>query len=100
MQSNIDYVKLANSIGELVTQKQAAYGNSFGRAHEILLVLYPNGVAPHQYHDMLTIARILDKLFRIATNRTAFGESPYRDIAGYSILGAGRDESENHTPTP
>jgi hypothetical protein len=34
----------------------------------------------------------LDKLFRIATARDALGESPYRDIAGYGLLGAARAE--------
>jgi hypothetical protein len=29
---------------------------------------------------------VIDKLFRLATNNDKFGESPARDIAGYSIL--------------
>lgn len=36
---------------------------------------------------MLAITRIVDKLFRIATDKDAFGESPFKDIAGYGILG-------------
>lgn len=84
------YVKCARDIGRLVTEKQAAYGDSFGRAGEILRVLYPNGVQPAQYEDMLAVVRILDKLFRVATDRDALGENPYRDIAGYGILGASR----------
>jgi len=35
--------------------------------------------------------RIIDKLFRIATQKEAFGESPYRDIAGYGLLGVMKD---------
>lgn len=38
-------------------------------------------------HVLITV-RIFDKLKRIATDRDALGESPYRDIAGYGILGA------------
>jgi len=34
----------------------------------------------------------VDKLFRIATDKDALGESTYRDIAGYGILGAFRAE--------
>jgi hypothetical protein len=43
---------------------------------------------------MLAITRILDKLFRIATRKDAFGESPFKDIAGYGILGVSNDESK------
>ena len=54
---------------------------------EIIKILFPQGVKPENYRDLLTITRIIDKLFRIATRKNAFGESPYRDIAGYALLG-------------
>ena len=57
----------------------------------MLRILYPSGVSPDQYDDLLAVARIVDKLFRIANQKDAFGESPYRDIAGYGLLGAGRE---------
>lgn len=41
--------------------------------------------------DMLAVVHNVDKLFRIAHSKHAFGESPYRDIAGYGLLGALRD---------
>lgn len=75
------------TIGKLVQEKQAAYGDSFGKSGELLKILYPNGIQPKQYADMLTVVRIIDKLFRIATDRDALGENPYRDIAGYGLLG-------------
>lgn len=78
-------------VGKLVTEKQEAYGNSFELAGKILKELYPNGVMLEQYTDMLVIARIIDKLFRIANSKNAFGESPYQDIAGYGILGVIKD---------
>ena len=43
---------------------------------------------------MLAITRIVDKLFRIATKKDAFGENPFKDIAGYGILGVANGESE------
>ncbi len=43
---------------------------------------------------MLAITRIIDKLFRIATKKDAFGESPFKDIAGYGILGISNDDQE------
>ena len=81
------FEKIGSEIGKLVDQKNAAYGSSFEKSEQILKVLYPNGIKPDQYKDMLAITRIVDKLFRIATNRDAFGESPFKDIAGYGILG-------------
>ena len=38
---------------------------------------------------------------RIATDKTALGESPYRDILGYALLAVERDESPDgwHTTT-
>jgi hypothetical protein len=85
----------AEEIGKLVAEKNAAYGSSFAEAHRILEVLYPNGIKIEQYTDALAIIRVIDKLFRIATSKKAFGESPWRDIAGYGILGTVRDENES-----
>lgn len=81
-----DYVKLASELGELVQQKQEAYGDSFGKSEEIFKILYPNGVKVEQYADFLALVRIVDKLFRIATKKDAFGESPFMDIEGYALL--------------
>ena len=80
------YSQRGKEIGELVERKNKAYGDSFAKSGDILRILYPDGIDPDQYDDVLTLARIIDKLFRIATDRDALGESPYEDIAGYSIL--------------
>jgi hypothetical protein len=82
---------IGSEIGSLVDEKNVAYGSSFSRSEEILRVLFPNGVKPEQYTDLLAITRVLDKLFRIANKKNAFGESPWRDIAGYAILGIAND---------
>jgi hypothetical protein len=89
------YEALAAEIGRLVEEKQAAYGSSFTKSGEIFRVLYPNGIAPEQMDDALALVRIVDKLFRIATARDAFGESPARDIAGYALLMAARHGEES-----
>lgn len=85
-----EFERVAAEIGHLVAVKNEKYGNSHGNAGAILKVLYPDGVKPEQYDDMTTVVRILDKLQRIATDKDAFGESPYADIAGYGILGVVR----------
>jgi len=88
------YLAAAESIGRLVTKKQIAYGDSFGRSGKVLRVLYPDGIPSTALDDALTITRILDKLFRIATDKDALGESPWRDIAGYALLSVVRDEAK------
>jgi hypothetical protein len=82
---------LARELGELVEAKNKAYGNSFHYTSSILSVLYPAGVSPSQYSDMLLLVRIIDKIFRVAAKKDAFGESPYQDIAGYALLGWQQD---------
>jgi len=84
--------RIAASIGDLTAEKNTAYGDSFLVSGQILTLLYPDGVQPAQYGDMLAVARIIDKLGRIATRKDAFGESPFKDIAGYGLIGVVADE--------
>lgn len=90
----MSYKELGAEIGELVDQKQTAYGDSISRSTEIFMILYPDGIKPEQYSDVLLMVRILDKLSRIATAKDAFGESPYADLAGYGLLGVKKDRKE------
>ena len=89
-----DFSKIGEEVGRLVAEKQTAYGDSFGRSGECLRQMYPDGIKPEQYDDLLTIARMLDKLFRIASNPDAFEENPYRDLCGYSLLGMARHDRD------
>ena len=94
MRDNRTYEGLGKAIGSLVDDKQKAYGDSFNRAGDVLRSLYPDGIRPDQYDDLLAIARIVDKLFRVATHgsQDPMKESPGRDIAGYGLLMANRHE--------
>tara|TARA_R110000824_G_scaffold185608_1_gene366568 strand:- start:95 stop:376 length:282 start_codon:yes stop_codon:yes gene_type:complete len=87
-----DYSKVGEDVGRIVKEKQIAYGDSFGRSGECLRQMFPDGIKPEQYDDLLTIARMLDKLFRIATDPAAFDENPYQDIVGYGLLGMKRHD--------
>jgi hypothetical protein len=90
----INYEEIGKQIGALVNEKQKAYGDSFGKSSVILQQIFPNGVKPENYDDMLFIARILDKLFRIANDKNAFGEDAFKDIAGYSVLAMGKNKRD------
>lgn len=92
LEGESQFDRIAKEIGALVTEKNAAYGNSFAKTDVFLNILFPDGIRPAQYGDALALVRIFDKMMRIATNKDALGESPYRDIAGYGILGAANDE--------
>ena len=85
------YEQIGKEIGALVDKKNAAYGSSFDKAGDILKILYPECINPEQYTDALAMIRIIDKLFRIANNKYAFDEEPWKDIAGYGILGVGKE---------
>tara|TARA_R100000152_G_C6756991_1_gene180772 strand:- start:385 stop:699 length:315 start_codon:yes stop_codon:yes gene_type:complete len=90
MKQSNKFADIADSVAHTVYVKQEAYGDSFGKSGECLRQMYPDGIQSEQYDDLLTITRILDKLFRIANNPTAFDENPYRDIVGYGLLGMNR----------
>lgn len=86
MSNNNKYAAAALEVAELVARKQEAYGDAFTRSGEVLKILYPNGVSVDNYQELLTITRILDKLFRISTNNDSFNEDPWKDILGYALL--------------
>lgn len=78
-------------IAELVRKKQRSYGDSYGKSCEVLKVLYPDGVTPDGYKDLLAVTRVIDKLFRVANDKGAFDENPWADIVGYGLLAMSAD---------
>ncbi len=83
---------LGRKVGKLVAEKNEAYGDSFSRSGEVLAILYPDGIRVDQMRDALGVVRVVDKLFRIATRKDAFGESPWFDVAGYGVVAAASEE--------
>lgn len=81
-------IGLASELGKLTAEKNEAYGNATQVTGAILTLLYPNGIPIDKYTEALITVRVLDKLMRIATKKDAFGEDPWKDIAGYGFLGA------------
>lgn len=86
--------RIGNDIADLTAEKNIAYGDSASTSSEMLKLLWPTGVPTESYDDALLLVRIWDKMKRIATDKHALGESPYRDIGGYAVLGAEKDEAE------
>lgn len=84
---------LAYDVATLLEEKNKAYGNSHLKTGEIFRILYPDGIKPDQYTDILTLARMFDKFFRIATGNEAFQQEDARkDVVGYAMLLARRDK--------
>lgn len=83
---------LSEDLGSLLEEKNKSYGSAFSKSSDILKILFPAGVRPEQYTDLLLITRIIDKLFRIANDKSAFNEEPWKDIAGYGILGMYKEQ--------
>jgi len=72
-------------LAELVKDKNKRYGNSYVGSADILRVLYPNGIKPEQYGNVLAIARVIDKLFRIAVGESDDVEN-WGDVTGYGLI--------------
>ena len=90
------FEKIANELATLLKEKNEAYGNAFDKTTAILTLLYPNGIKVEQFKDVHVLIRMLDKVARIARDNDPLGESPYMDIAGYSILALARDENDEN----
>ncbi len=94
------FTELATNIGELVESKNKAYGSAFDKCGDFLKVLYPEGIKPEQYKDMLCIVRVFDKLMRIATSYEGTEEKKvdaYSDLMGYGLLGLRASLEEQQT---
>lgn len=93
-----DYERMGLRLGELVTSKQKQYGRSAEKTGAIMRALYPDGIQGHQMDDALLTVRVLDKLSRIAQRgkdgKDLGGETPWKDIAGYGLLGWEKDGTE------
>lgn len=84
----MNYENIGAQIGKLVQVKNEQYGDAFNKSGRFLKILYPGGVKPEQYTDMLALVRIFDKQMRIA-NGNQGEENAFQDIAGYGILKSG-----------
>jgi hypothetical protein len=100
--NRIRYVGLTGTIHTIV--KNRKYGDAVRKTVEILRVLYPEGIRPDQYSDLLLLVRVQDKMVRIASytpeRRKKDDESPWADIRGYGTLGEEKDLDPNEEGIP
>ena len=75
--TDLTFRGLALEVAELVEEKNRAYGSSFDKAGAFVRLLWPAGVPDAAVDDLLAFVRIFDKMQRIATDPTAFGEEPH-----------------------
>lgn len=94
------YEEIGAEIGRLVDEKNLKYGASFDKTGDLLRIICPEGIGADQYDDVLFFARMSDKIFRVFTDKDAFSESPYRDMAGYCLLAAARVEEKQKMAHP
>ncbi len=86
----VGYEAKGRAIGRLVDEKQKQYGDSFHKCGAYLRLLYPDGIRPEQYEDLLALVRDFDKSMRIA-NGNQGNEDAWADKCGYCLL-AMKDE--------
>lgn len=91
------YKEIAVGVAELVEYKSKQYGDSFGRSGDIIRILYPNGIMPEQYDSVLTLIRMIDKMFRMVYGND--DENSILDIMGYALLAAKRREDAGTPPS-
>jgi len=77
--------ELTNELGEMLEEKQKAYGDAIEESGKFLSVLYPNGIPPESYQTVALLVRMFDKMKRIANG--ASNENSWKDLAGYSVQG-------------
>lgn len=98
------FQEIANEIGKFTDMKNDAYGSSVDTTYEVLKIFLkkyknhdntytiPESLLKHIFLQV----RMIDKQNRIFNNPDGdkMEESPYRDLAGYSLIGVRMTENE------
>lgn len=90
------FEKIGQELGAFVDEKNKAYGSAFQQSATFLELLFPKGIPPEQFQNMILFIRMFDKLKRITTHRDAFGEDPEMDLLGLVLrMIQNREEATN-----
>ena len=82
------YVEIGYDLGKLVQETHETYGEVWKKTDQILAVLYPDGVKPHDFAHMSLIIRLSDSMCRIAAGPSMKDDNPWEEIGGYGIMGS------------
>jgi hypothetical protein len=103
-ESQKTFQEIANEIGKFTDMKNDAYGSSVDATYEVMkffLNKYKNDDNTYTIPESLLKhiflqVRMIDKQNRIFNNPDGdkMEESPYRDLAGYSLIGVRMTENE------
>ncbi|QDX94627.1 hypothetical protein EEL30_21535 [Brevibacillus laterosporus] len=98
---NKKFEELGKEIGAFTGLKQEAYGNSVDKSFELMKIFlkeYKNNDDTYTIPEvllkhLLLQVRMIDKQNRIFSNPKGdlMGESPYKDLTGYSLIGVEMD---------
>jgi hypothetical protein len=85
MQSSNPFEPICADLAKLLGEKRQAYGaNNLTGTQDFFALLFPDGIPKERYQDALILARMFDKMSRIARG-TQGGEDSWSDLAGYAI---------------
>lgn len=82
---NNPFAILCGDLSDLLWEKRQAYGaNNLTGTGDFFKLLFPEGIPPERYQDALILARMFDKMSRIARG-TSGKEDAWQDLAGYAV---------------
>lgn len=76
---------LCTDLSKLLWEKRQSYGsNNLTGTGDFFKLLFPEGIPPERFQDALILARMFDKMSRIARG-TQGQEDAWQDLAGYAV---------------
>lgn len=91
VQIKMNFKEKALEVAEMLERKSEEYDAPYDSDNDFLKIMYPNGVAPDKYADMVLCLRLYDTLKKL----TKSGDTKYIEyIAGYGILAMCEDRGE------
>ncbi len=95
MQTATDLVK---KFGDVIDGKDRSNGDNSARVANMMRELYPDGIQPDQYDEVLGMARILDKLSSVTSQEGAVKPRKSKGAAKENATDTGRASAEGAEP--
>jgi hypothetical protein len=92
--------EFCSDFGTFLEKKGERYGETYLKVNRVMAIMYPDGIPPHCLDGIGSFIRVVEKLLRLSNKAnmtpeeaTREEESPWKDIAGYSVLEAMKVEN-------